>query len=333
MVHVKEGQDSYGISRSEEIVGAILDRHNNPWDVDTWRLCYDLDEMLRRDGREVIYAGTEAEIESEVWKRYPVEGSGVALVTRTSLGWEIERTPRLMQADLNLLQEACAIHKGVLVGNDLVDLLGGRERLAGLGFLLAERRSRWGQLARHNPRQVAVNRWKQEVQDLGRYFQPEFPAELVGELFDAVRPEHWHEEHPYQGLLKTDCQVIGVEAGRRHSWGRQHHRRYPPERTNLAGAPGMIFAFVEIARKLSRGEHTRPWRRTGQWRELLEGLIEYIHGVEAGGDKDWRKLARWVRAEARVAGVKVPLRKKLPPRPAFGKKAARRQARRECVPT
>ena len=163
----------------ERIDGAILQRRSHPWDVDVWHLCYDLSEMLRHDGREVIYAGTEAEVESEIWKRYPVEGSGVTLITKRGTGWEIERAPRLMHADLNSLQEACAIHRRVLVGNDLVDR-----------------------------------------------------------------------------------------------------------------------------------------------------LVEYIHGVEDGGDEGWLKLAKWVRSEARAAGVKVPPRKKLPPRPAFGKKAARRRCRR-----
>ena len=321
--YVKEGQDRYGIGGHDQVVGAVLRRSTNPCDVDAWRPCYDLSEMLRHQATEVIYGGSEAEIESEVWKRHPVEGEGVSLVTKDGLGWEIERIPRLMHADLNLLHDACATHRRVLVGNDLVQALGGPERLLGLGFLLDDRRSRRAQLVRHNPRQVVINRWKRDVEGLRQYFGPEFPPALVGELFEAVRPEHWHAEHPYKGILKTDCNVTGPENGYRGSWGSRHcRRRCRPEQANATGAARTILTFVGVAGRLGKGEHRKPWRRTCQWKELLERLVEYVHGVEVSGDADWKKLARWVRAEARAAKVKVPRMKKLPPRPTFGKKAA-----------
>jgi hypothetical protein len=321
--YVKEGQDLYGIGRNEQVVGAVLRRSTNPCDVDAWRPCYDLGEMLRHHAPEVIYGGSEAEIESEVWKRHPVEGEGVTLVTKDGLGWEIERIPRLMHPDLNLLHDACALHRRVLVGNDLVQALGGPDRLLGLGFLLDDRRSRRAQLVRHNPRQVAINRWKRDVEGLRRYFGPEFPPALVGELFEAVRPEHWHAEHPYARYLRTYCEVIGEGSGRRGSWGSRHRgRRRQSEQVNVASAPKTILTFVEIAGKLGMGEHRKLWRRTCQWKELLERLVEYVHGVEANGDADWKELARWVRAEARAATVKIPRRKELPPRPTFGRRAA-----------
>jgi hypothetical protein len=310
--YVKEGQDRYGIGGHDQVVGAVLRRSTNPCDVDAWRPCYDLGEMLRHPAPEVIYGGSEAEIESEVWKRYPVEGEGVTLVTKDGLGWEIERIPRLMHADLSLLHDACALHRRVLVGNGLVQTLGGPERLLGLGFLLDDRRSRRAQLVRYNPRQVVINRWKQDVDDLSQYFRPEFPPALVGELFEAIRPEHWHAEHPYAAYLKTYCEVIGESSGR--------HRQ--SEQVNLTSAPKTILTFVGIAGKLGRGEHRRPWRRTCQWKELLERLVEYVHGVEASGNADWKNLARWVRFEARAAKVKVPRMKKFQPRPAFDKGAA-----------
>jgi hypothetical protein len=234
-----------------------------------------------------------------------------------------------MQADLNMLQEACAIHKRILVGNDLVEQMGGPQRLTALGFLLADRSSRSAKVVRYNPRQVVINRWKSEVQDLGRYFRSEFPPELVGELFEVVRPEHWLEGHPYRGLLKADCEVVCSDDGRRH-WG--SHRRRPSGQANLTDAPGTILTFVQLARKLGRGGYGKPWRRACQWKELLERLVEYVHGVERSGDEDWRRLARWVRSESRAAGVKVPRKKKLPPRPAFGKKAARRRRKPQPVP-
>jgi hypothetical protein len=321
MVHyVKEGQDRYGIGGHEQVVGAVLRRSTNPCDVDAWRPCYDLSDMLSHPAPEVIYGSTEAEIESEVWKRYPIEGEGVTLVTKDGLGWEIERIPRLMHADLNLLQDACALHRPVLVGNDLVQALGGPERLLSLGFLLDDRRSRRAQLVRHNPRQVVINRWKRDVEGLRQYFGPEFPPALVGELFEAVRPEHWHAEHPYKGILKTDCKATGGEDGRRGSWGSRHRRLRWPELVNHADAPKTVLTLVEIGGKLGRGEHRRPWRRTGQWKDLVERLVEYIHGVEASGDADWKDLARWVRSEARAAKVKIPRMKRLPSRPTFGKR-------------
>jgi hypothetical protein len=95
---------------------------------------------------------------------------------------------------------------------------------------------------------------------------------------------------------------------------------------NLASAPKTILTFVAIAGKLGKGEHRRPWRRTGQWKDLVERLAEYIHGVEASGDADWKELARWVRSEARAAKVKVPRMGKLPPRPTFGKRASSARA-------
>jgi len=332
--YVREGEDRFGIRRSGQVVGAILRRRTNPCDVDTWRLCYDLGEMLRHDSREVIYGGTEAEIESEIWKRHPVEGAGVALVTgnRTGTAWEVERTARLMHADLNMLQEACAIHKRVLVGDELVQELGGEERLAGLGFLLEDRSSRWAKLVRYNPRQVAVNRWKGQVEELSRYFRPEFPPELMDELLDAVKPDCWHDGHPYRGFLKTECKVTATEDSSRGSWGsRRHRRRGRHEHVNLSEGPRTIFAFIQIAGRLGTGEHRRPWRRTSLWKELLERMVEYVHGVERNGDADWKRLARWVRAEARAAGVKLPRPRKLPPRPTFGKRAVRRRSQPELV--
>jgi hypothetical protein len=214
------------------------------------------------------------------------------------------------------------------VGNDLVQTLGGPERLLGLGFLLDDRRSRRAQLVRHNPRQVVINRWRRDVEDLRQYFGPEFPPTLVGELFEAVRPEHWHAEHPYARYLKTYCEVIGGGSGRRDSWGSRHRgRRRQSEQVNVASAPKTILAFVAIAGKLGRGEHRTPWRRTCPWKGLLERLVEYVHGVEAGSDADWKELARWVRSEARAAKVKISRMRKLPPRPTFGNGAARPRRR------
>ena len=317
------------------IVGAYLVKAKTFNETDTWHACHETDELLKRNPQEVIYGGSEAEIESEVWKRHPVEGSAVTLVTKYGSGWQVERVPRLMYADLNLLQEACALHKRVLVGNDLIQQLGGPERLLGMGFLLVDRSSRCAQVVRYNPRQVVINRWKKDVEDLGQYFRPEFPPELVGQLFEAIRPEHWHAEHPYTGYLKTYCEVIGEGSGRRGSWGSHHRsRRGHSEQVNLASAPKTILTFVQISGRLSRGDHRTPWRRTCQWKELLERLVEYIHGVEESGDADWKKLAKWVRCEAHAAKVRIPRRKKLPPRPTFRKRAVRRrhQPRLEPVP-
>jgi hypothetical protein len=320
--HVREGQDEYGISRSQQIVGAILHRATTPCDVDTWRLCYDLKEMLSRDSRDVIYGGTEPEIESEIWKRHPIEGSGVTLITPKGTGWEIERTPRLMHADLETLQEACVLHKRVLAGNDLIEQLGGRERLLGLGFLPADRNSRNAQLLRYNPRQVVVNRWKGQVEQLGRYLEPEFAPGLMERLFDAVKPDRWPQGHPFKGCLKAEADIAVTHDTHPGGWGRRRQRG-ASTRANLTDAPGTILSLVQIARRLGRGEHGKPWRRTAGWRQLLEELVRYVHGVEHNGGQDWKRLARWIRAQARAARVKVPRGKKLPPRPTFGKRAGR----------
>ena len=324
--YVREGQERFCVNRNEQIVGAILHHRRNPCEVDVWRLCYDLSQMLRHDSRDVIYGATEDEIESEIWKRHPVEGSGVSLVTKAHLGWQIERSPRLMHADLNLLHEACAIHKRILVGNELIQELGGEQKLISLGFLLEDRSSRQAQLIRYNPRQVAVNCWKRQVQKITRYLQPQFPSELVGELFDAVKPEYWQEQHPYRGLLKTGCEVVSTQSTRHSSRGSRRRGRHCFEQANLTNAPDRILTLVQIAAKLSRGEHSKPWRQGCQWKELLERLVEYLHGVEQSGDENWKKLAKWVRAEARAAMVKIPRKRKLPPRPTSGKKAANSQA-------
>lgn len=323
--YVREGEDRFGNQRSEQLLGAILCRGGRTCDLDSWRLCYDLAEMLRQDSRAVIYGGTAEQIESEIWKRYPIEGEGVALVVGNGMGtgWRIERTPRLMHADLNLLRQACAIHKRVLVGDDLIEELGGRERLTSLGFLLADRRSRWAQLVRHNPRQVGINRWKGQVEELSQYSQPEFPAELMQELFAAVRPESWQHGHPCKGLLKTECSVTTLDSARR-GWGSVRHRRGRRCRqVNLSGAAGTILTFVRFAGKLSAGEHRRPWRRSSGWKELLERMVPYVRGVQRHGDEDCKRLALWVRAEARAEGVKLPPAPKLPPRPVFGKNRKR----------
>ena len=327
--HIKEGQDRFGIDRKkEQLVGAVFRRSNNPCDVDAWRLCHSLGDLLQRDGREVIYGSTESEIESEVWKRHPVDGPGVTLVTKCYNGWEIERTPRLMQADLDLLHQACAFHKRVLVDNDLVAQMGGRERLVGRGFLLQDRSSRSACLVRYNPRQVVINRWKREVEDLSQYFQPELPAELVEELFEAVRPEHWPEGHPFRGVLAAGEGVTAMERTSGDSWGPRRHWRRRFEKVNLTDAPEKILALARVARRLGKAEHKRPWRGVHLWKELLERLVPFVHGVEAKGDDDWKQLARWVRSEARAAKVKVPRKRKLPPRPVFGK----RKARHRCQP-
>lgn len=328
VTHLREDRDQHGAGGSPPLVGAILHHRTNPCEVDYWRPCHDLSAMLRHEASEVIYGSDEQEIESEIWKRHPVEGDGVTLVTKAYGDWDIERTPRLLAADLGLLHQACALHKRVLVGNNLMDLLGGVESLTRQGFLVQERSSRSARLVRYNPHQVRLNRWKQDVQEISQFLKPEFPPALVERLFEAVSPENWPKNHPFSGRLESQGQVISEDHW--SGWGRHSCRRQRPAQTNCSDAPQTILTFIQIARRLGKGGHSRPWRQTHDWKDLLGELVQYLRGVERTGSDDWKKLARWVRSEARAAKVKIPPAKKLPPRPS---RARRTRRRRRSLPS
>ena len=68
-------------------------------------------------------------------------------------------------------------------------------------------------------------------------------------------------------------------------------------------------------------KHKNLWRGDG-WGDFLQNFAPHVYGVLKNGAEDWKKLAKWFRAECRVAKVKLPPRVKLPARPKVKKKTA-----------
>ena len=305
------------------IVGAYLVKAKTFNETDTWHACHETDELLKRNPQEVIYGGSLAEIESELWKRHPVEGEECTLITSRHEGlWEIERVPRLLHTDFAALHGACAAHGRVLVGSNLFDEMGGRAGLHGRGFLVEARNSRRAVLVRFNPKAVVLGDWRSKVASACVFLQPELPPELTIELFNAVIPDNYPEGHPYFGKLSSEEFVTESQRDAGSRWVR---RGRGLKDRNLEEAPNVILRYVWIADRLSNRRRRYPWRSGKPWKHLLRRVIQYIHGLEGGDVGSWPKLARWLRRESRAARLRIPPRKKLPPKPVFRKRLPRRR--------
>jgi hypothetical protein len=221
-------------------------------------------------------------------------------------------------ADLALLQAGCGLHKKVLVGDEIVEELGGQQLLVDQGFILNSRPSRRAELVSYNPMAVVVKKWRRQAADLKQYLEPEFTPALMGQLREFLDPEHWDGDHPFGGLIKATAGLTDtrVEEGGRHRWGRRHHVL-----CNASAAPATAMRLLDLARRLSKGEYKNPWRG-GLWGHFLQQIAPYIRGVIQNGDEDWKKLARWLKTECRVAKVKIPPLVKIPARPKVRKKTA-----------
>jgi hypothetical protein len=313
--YVREEEE---IDSRDVIVGAYLRSARTFQDVPTWHMTTDIDDLLRHDHGEVVY-GNEEQIETEIHKRHPIDGEGLTYVLKSVRGHEIERYPRLMVADLALLQAGCGLHKKVLVGHEIVKELGGQKHLVDQGFILTSRPTRFAELVSYNPMAVVVKKWRRQAADLKQYLEPEFPPALMGQLREFLDPEHWDGDHPFGGLIKatvglTDSRV--EDGGRRHGWRRRHHVL-----CNASEAPATAMRLLDLARRLSKREHKNPWRG-GQWNHFLQEISPYVRGVLQNGDEDWKKLAQWIKTECRVTKVKIPPKVKLPARPRVKKKTA-----------
>ena len=82
------------------IVGAYLVKAKTFNETDAWHACHEVADLLKRNPQDVIYGDSLEEIESELWKRHPVEGSECTLITSRYEGlWDIERVPRLLHKE------------------------------------------------------------------------------------------------------------------------------------------------------------------------------------------------------------------------------------------
>jgi hypothetical protein len=302
----------------DRVVGAYLVKAGNPNEVDSWRACSDVEDLLKKDPQDVIYGGSLEEIESELWRRHPAVGSECTLITNRYEGrWDIERSPRLQQAGFAALQGACAMHGKVLVGSEMFNQMGGAKAFHDRGFLVQARNSRHAHLVGFNPRCVALRDWKGKVDSIRVFLQPELPPELTIELHEAVKPDNYPEKHPYAGKLSSEESVTQSQLDGDSRWGRRWRKS---KDCNLDTAPETILRCVGIADRLSGRRYRHPWRRNSSWKPLLRQVVQYIHGLEDAKDGNWPRLAKWIRRQARAARVRIPPRKKVPTKPVFGKR-------------
>jgi hypothetical protein len=307
----------------EQIVGAYLVKANNPNEVDSWHASCEIADLLKRNPQYVIYGGSPEEIESELWKRHPVEGSECTLITSRYEGlWDIERVPRLLHKGFDALHSACAIHGRVLVGSSIFDEMGGLTGLHDRGFMAQTRNSRSAFLVRFNPKAVVLKDWRSKVASVRVFLQPELPPELTIELFDAVIPDNYPDSHPYAGKLSSEEFVTESQRDAGSRWGR---RGRSSKDRNLEEAPDVILRYAWIAKRLSHGRQRHPWRSGKAWKSVLRQAVQYLHGLEGGKTGSWPKLARWLRRESRAARLRIPPRKKLPPKPAFRRRPSRKR--------
>jgi hypothetical protein len=334
----------YGRKKPGPIVGAYLVEPPCSAFVPKWRISCDVNEMLSHPTDQVIFADSEEAIQAALEGRYPAEAD-CSLVTRSSSSsWEIERHPLLKDdmATLQTLAAACALYGKVLVSNQAFNKLGRGSDLAREGFVAEARSSRRACLVRYNPRTLRIRRWKTETTEVQKFLQPKLPGQVVNRLFQAMLKASWRRSRhgtslQFTGKVSTYQIVEGKTRRRRRVWGD----------VTEDDAPAVFLRAAEICRLLNGG---RPvWRRKstkknkdvnphegsdvgeGPFRRELANALKYIHGIELKeASKDWKRLALWMRREAKALRLKVPPKPNLPPKPTFKKRAQVHKRKGDC---
>ncbi len=335
----------YGSRKSGPIVGAYLIEPPCSAYVPKWRISRDINEMLGHPTDEVLFADSEEAIQAALEGRYPAEADCSLVTRRSSSSWEIERHPRLKDdmATLQTLAAACALYDKVMVSNLTFDKLSRRSDLAREGFVVEARSSRSAYLIRYNPRTLRIRQWKTKTAEVHKFLQPKLPGQVVNYLFQAMLKAAWRRSKyglslQFAGNVSS-CQLVEGKTKRRRggSW------------VDVAedDAPAVFLRAVEVCRLLNGG---RPaWRRKlskknkdvnphedsdageGPFRRELANALKYIHGIELKeAGKDWKRLALWMRREAKALRLKVPPKPKLPPKPTFKKGAQVHKRKGDC---
>lgn len=322
-------------SEAEAAVVGAMRLRRMVGDVETWQSVKDPDELTALDPSEVIW-GSVHEITNELRSRYDVADylTRVDYTSGWRPGWEIENHQQLLTADVGLLTAACSEHGKVLVSHRHIDDTNpefNRAQLERQGFVFDYRGSRNAYLVTYNPRTNVVRAWRTQVESASRFMQNEFNIPTINAIWAEVHPRHWGcTEDGDGGLLTTEKNVTdSTYSGSSRGWGRCRRARY--EQTLSSDAPRLILKMVEFARKLYPGKNT--WR-SSEWPKRLENdILPYFHHVEMFNRAElerktaqglvveetapfhWLRLCKWLRAEARAVGVKIPPVPVLPPRP------------------
>jgi len=237
-------------------------------------------------------------------------------------GWHVSRWPIVIRkTTVTELRALCAEHGTVLAHAAPPD--DGRSPQEH-GFVVSSSgnylKVRWA------PHGAAMQRWRKDSAVIAYRFKPEFDDKGLAEIGHCLGPDSWPYGHPFRELFR---EREGIEHG-----GGWHQRWTEPAKYDV---PDLI-RLLNANRKLAPG--LTFWRGRSSLREALEKCMPNLWAVEqkarkalavnfrrlrgsekrearedAEGAAVTMKFCRWLRREAKLAGVTIPKPPVLPPKP------------------
>ena len=316
--------------------------------VDFWVIATGDKIILKTPAYRILSARTKDELERRLEKKYPAPDGCTMLhyekgrdvrtgKTRVEgwrslkyeythelwTGWRVLKTPKYAGeiADITQLLHLCVRHKRILIPAATLARLNGTEDVCKPGpheplpcnsFIVSGTGSPDLKCVRWNPLQRAQRERKAKLAEVERCRQPYMPDDLLAQLGKALSPDSWSADHPYH-LLRGPADT---EKG-----GGWHAKSYE----TYAYTAEEVMTMARVNQLLTPTK--RPWRASRDYKFWLRNCLEHVHGIRGSEDRAYRRLARWLTAEAKALRIALPS-PPVKPGPVSKFKARRKRRRR-----